>query len=117
MYAIRFRCIGSIVIVEIQTLTLVGIMLVEDPEVMVLPEVMVHPVAWVEIVVEWVAALEMPSVGMLKKYFGNKCNLREWVCYNILNWTFSIFNLAMMVTDEEKTVSKAAKINNNLVNI
>lgn len=73
MYAIRFRCIGSIVIVEIQTLTLVGIMLVEDPEVMV------HPVAWVEIVVEWVAALEMPSVGMLKKYFGNKCNSREWV--------------------------------------
>lgn len=107
MYAIRFRCIGSIVIVEIQTLTLVGIMLVEDPEVMVLP------VAWVvEVVVEWVAALEMPSVGMLKNTLETSAILVNG--YNILNWAFSIFNLAMI---EEKTVSKAAKINNNLVNI
>lgn len=106
MYAIRFRCIGSIVIVEIQTLTLVGIMLVEDPEVMV------HPVAWVEVVVEWVAALEMPSVGMLKNTLETSAILVN--AYNILNWAFSIFNLAMI---EEKTVSKAAKINNNLVNI
>lgn len=106
MYAIRFRCIGSIVIVEIQTLTLVGIMLVEDPEVMV------HPVAWVEIVVEWVAALEMPSVGMLKNTLETSAIRVNG--YNILNWAFSIFNLAMI---EEKTVSKAAKINNNLVNI
>lgn len=112
MYAIRFRCIGSIVIVEIQTLTLVGIMLVEDPEVMVLPEVMVHPVAWVEVVVEWVAALEMPSVGMLKNTLETSAILVN--AYNILNWAFSTFNLAMI---EEKTVSKAAKINNNLVNI
>lgn len=83
MYAIRFRCIGSIVIVEIQTLTLVGIMLVEDPEVMVLP------VAWVEVVVEWVAALEMPSVGMLKNTLETSAILVN--AYNILNWAFFIY--------------------------